>query len=316
MEFFVGVTDKDWFVFLSERQPDEVNFWFPSPKQGFAALPPGGPFLFKLHHPDNYLVGGGFFAQYSRLPLSIAWEAFGQKNGAPDYDSCYQRIIKYRKGSIERDPVIGCVILINPFFFRESEWVAIPSDWKSNIVRGRKYDDSEPFGAAAWQEIEARLATEFSDNLPSSRMDVPSHVRETPLRDRYGQPLVIRPRLGQGAFRILVTEAYQRRCAITGEKTLPVLTAAHIKPYHRSGPHEIGNGLLLRSDLHLLFDRGLLTVTTDHRVEISTRIKESYGNGKEYYRMHGKTLEVLPVRKTEQPDNEYLDWHNRNVFVP
>ena len=50
-------------------------------------------------------------------------------------------------------------------------------------------------------------------------------------------------RLGQGAFRVVVTEAYHRRCAISGEKTLPVLEAAHIKPYTQEGPHEISNGL-------------------------------------------------------------------------
>jgi putative restriction endonuclease len=84
---------------------------------------------------------------------------------------------------------------------------------------------------------------------------------------------VIRPRLGQGAFRVLVTDAYQRRCAVTGERTLPVLESAHIKPYARSGPHSNNNGLLLRSDLHKLFDLGYITVTGDMRIEVSKRIK-------------------------------------------
>jgi len=53
-----------------------------------------------------------------------------------------------------------------------------------------------------------------------------------------------------------VTDAYTRRCAITGEKTLPALQAGHIRPHAKSGPHEIRNGLLLRSDLHNLFDLG------------------------------------------------------------
>jgi hypothetical protein len=54
-------------------------------------------------------------------------------------------------------------------------------------------------------------------------------------QSRYGNPLMVRPRLGQGSFRVLVTETYQRRCALTGEKTLPVLEAAHIKPYAELG---------------------------------------------------------------------------------
>lgn len=64
---------------------------------------------------------------------------------------------------------------------------------------------------------------------------------------------------------------------------MPVLNAAHIKPYAEDGPHEVRNGLLLREDLHTLFDRGYMTITKDYRVEVSKRIKEDYGNGKEYY---------------------------------
>jgi putative restriction endonuclease len=69
---------------------------------------------------------------------------------------------------------------------------------------------------------------------------------------RYGDPVPVRPRLGQGAFRVVVTDAYDRRCAITRERTLPVLEAAHIKPYSEGGIHDLPNGLLLRSDLHRL----------------------------------------------------------------
>ena len=74
--------------------------------------------------------------------------------------------------------------------------------------------------------------------------------------NRYGEPTLVLPRLGQGSFRIMVADAYERRCAITHEKTLPALEAAHIKPFSASGPHHMGNGILLRSDIHKLFDSG------------------------------------------------------------
>jgi putative restriction endonuclease len=61
---------------------------------------------------------------------------------------------------------------------------------------------------------------------------------------RYGKPILVQPRLGQGAFRLLVTDAYQRGCAVTGERTLPVLDAAHIRPYAELGPHRLENGIL------------------------------------------------------------------------
>lgn len=72
---------------------------------------------------------------------------------------------------------------------------------------------------------------------------------------RYGEPTLIRPRLGQGAFRASVTSVYQHRCALTGERTLPILDAAHIRPYDQGGEHEVTNGLLLRTDIHRLFDK-------------------------------------------------------------
>ena len=82
MKIWVGVTDEDWFARLSMLKPDEVNFWQPSGSRTFGALQSGEPFLFKLHSPKNFIVGGGFFASWKRLPVSLAWDAFGIKNGA------------------------------------------------------------------------------------------------------------------------------------------------------------------------------------------------------------------------------------------
>lgn len=71
----------------------------------------------------------------------------------------------------------------------------------------------------------------------------------------------------------------------------------------------------MREDLHTLFDRGYLTVTKDYRVEVSKRIKEDYGNGREYYAMYGKQLVVLPENALDRPGRDYLEWHNERVYV-
>jgi len=85
VRLFVGVTDKAWFDQLSASVPhDEVNFWQPSGTTQFRALQPGELFLFKLHAPNNFIVGGGIFGHASIAPLSLAWEAFGLKNGGDD----------------------------------------------------------------------------------------------------------------------------------------------------------------------------------------------------------------------------------------
>ena len=72
VRLFVGVTDNDWFDFLSSAEPDEVNFWAPSGRTNFRAPQPGELFLFKLHAPHNFIVGGGVFLHASNLPLSLA----------------------------------------------------------------------------------------------------------------------------------------------------------------------------------------------------------------------------------------------------
>ena len=104
---------------------------------------------------------------------------------------------------------------------------------------------------------------------------------------RYGTPQLIQPRLGQGIFRVAVMDAYSRACAVTQEHSLPALEASHIQPYAKDGPHDVRNGVLLRADLHRLFDQGYVTITPEHRLEVSPRLKEDYQNGRSYYPLHG-----------------------------
>ena len=76
MKGFVGVTGNDWFAFLSQQPGiDEVNFWQPSGTSQFRSLAPGETFLFKLHAPHHYIVGGGFFARHAKQFKNrpIAW---------------------------------------------------------------------------------------------------------------------------------------------------------------------------------------------------------------------------------------------------
>jgi hypothetical protein len=96
------------------------------------------------------------------------------------------------------------------------------------------------------------------------------------------------PRLGQGAFRVIVTDVYQRQCALTNSHVLHVLDAAHIRPYADGGSHSPSNGLLLRQDVHTLFDRRYLTVSPDYHVEVSRRLKDEFDNGTGYYALQGK----------------------------
>jgi putative restriction endonuclease len=300
MKLFVGVTNNEWFWFLAERKPDEVNFWRPRSQMDFKALQPGDLFLFKLHSPLDFIAGGGVFLRHDRFPLPWVWEAFEEKNGVPDYETFERRILEHRTPD-ELHRHLGCTILVQPFFWARESWIPVPSDWSKNIVTGKSYPIGSPTGARLWADVRARIEG-------GAGLQVAEGVGESP--NRYGAPVTIRPRLGQGAFRVEVTDAYSRCCAITGEKTLPALEAGHIRPYAKNGPHEIRNGLLLRSDLHNLFDLGYLTVTLDHRVEVSRRIREEFENGRHYYALHGQSLAILPKNEGARPAPEFLNWHH------
>jgi putative restriction endonuclease len=216
-------------------------------------------------------------------------------------------ILQYRTDKRNLNPPIGCIVLTNPVFFKKKDWLDTPTDWSpTGIVQGKTYDTNENIGAELWNRVELLLNQYLGDTYEGEKSQLILEDTEMP---RYGNSILKKVRLGQGAFRVLVTDAYSRRCSITGEKTLPVLEAAHIKPYSKSGPHFISNGLLLRSDLHKLFDSGYITITKDYKIEISKRIKEEFENGREYYQYHGKELVFLPQNNRDKPNEIYIDWH-------
>ena len=297
----VAVTDLDWHAFLS-GQPDisEVNFWSPSPTQ-FRSLREGELFLFKAKAPVNKIVGGGIFAHSTIMPCSYAWEAFGTNNGAASFAEMRNRIVSLKRELTDRfdDFEIGCRIITQPFFLNRSQWFD-PPGWSRSIVRHKTYFSDSDEGFMLWNAVQDRLRSQ----------EAVAVAEEAPM---YGAPQLVAPRLGQGAFRLKVTDIYSRKCAVTGERTLPALEAAHIRPYSEGGRHDASNGLLLRRDLHSLFDAGYLTVSPSLRLEVSRSIREQFSNGRHYYAMHGSKI-FVPDRYEERPTTESLEWHNEHVY--
>lgn len=304
MKAFVAVTDDEWFDFLRYRpELTEINFWQPGGGRHFRALDPGQPLLFKLHHPHNFIVGGGFFATFSILPISLAWETFGIQNGVASLDEMRRRTARYRREGADprQDYSIGCIILEDPFYLERATWIPAPADFSKNVVVGKGYDLTASAGAALW------------DSVLHARALSTHQLADVSSGDMYGAPALFRPRLRQGAFRILVTDTYNRHCAVTGEKTLPVLQAAHIRPVAQGGMHRIENGLLLRSDVHTLFDRGYVTVTPDYRFRVSRRLREEWSNGRVYYDLQERSI-WLPSASGLRPSQIELEWHADTVF--
>jgi putative restriction endonuclease len=302
---WVGVTDGDWYRYLRGRPGlDEVNFWQPGGSREFKSLSVGQPFLFKLHSPENFIVGGGFFRHATRLPATMAWEAFGEKNGAASFDEMRRRIERYRRVPVDprAEYRIGCILLQDPFFFNEPNWFPPPPDFHRTIVQGKAYDLTSDLGSRLWDQVLARLDLGQPIGTRSEFLDQPMF--------REG---VVRLRLGQGTFRVLIADIYQRRCAVTGEKALPVLDAAHIQPVAYGGVHRIDNGLLLRSDIHTLFDRGYVTITPAYRFLASRRLKADFDNGENYLQLNKAPIGVPPDFEN-RPSRELLEWHTDTVF--
>lgn len=302
---FVANTDYDWFTFLRGLQPpiDEVNFWKPGSDLAFKALLPGQPIFFRLKAPRNVIAGFGYFAHFSFLPVSMAWNVYRIGNGAPTFVAMRDRLVRIRMRfgmpfDSKEDFRIGCILVDRPVFWSEDQWITDARDWSPNIVQGKTYDLEEGEGQRIWFEALART---------------PHDHPSVELSGGYGDPLLIRPRLGQRSFRVAVLDSYERRCAVTNERTLPALEAAHIREFHEVQEHAVNNGILLRADIHKLFDAGYVTVTPDYRFEVSGRIKEEFENGHEYYELQGTKIR-LPRIPSHHPLPAALAWHNEQRY--
>ena len=73
--------------------------------------------------------------------------------------------------------------------------------------------------------------------------------------------------------------------------------------------------MLLTKEFHALFDRGYVTVTPEHFVKVSTRLKKDFSNGRRYYPFDGQVLAKLPLDTRLFPSADALQWHGANVFL-
>ncbi|MCG8037121.1 MAG: HNH endonuclease [Candidatus Thiodiazotropha taylori] len=103
-------------------------------------------------------------------------------------------------------------------------------------------------------------------------------------------------RRGQQKFRNMLLSVYSNSCAVTGTSFPPILEAAHIVPYRGEYTNHTTNGILLRADIHTLFDLGLLGINTQYEVITDSSLKST-----EYDAYNGKTIR-LPQNKSEYPN--------------
>jgi predicted restriction endonuclease len=152
----------------------------------------------------------------------------------------------------------------------------------------------------------ALLATQ-EQQLTTAGVFDPADVLDA--RDRILAAIVRRH--GQPAFRRQLLRAYAGQCAISGCNVEAALDAAHIVPYKGPATNHPANGVLLRTDLHTLFDLGLIAVDTD---TMCVLIAPSLA-GTCYQRYSGKPL-CLPSDPGSHPSREALDQHRAASSIP
>ena len=294
----IANVDFDWFNILSEDTPQEVNFWTPTP-WNIKSLNKGDIFYFFLKMPYRKIGGYGYFSHYENLSTKEAWNIFGRRNGVNNLEELISRRDKYAstysKYFVPSDnPTIGCIILINPSFFDEENYF----DPKHH---GITYPLS--VGKLKYYPLEHISEKELiKHNSPKQFFSIIENENKSYSFSRHNK------RKGQHQFRKMVLEAYRYKCAITSEDCLEVLETAHIQPYINENSNHIQNGIALRTDIHKLFDTGLLTIDTSYNVIISPFLSSTQ------YNIYNKMQINFPSEKHLRPSKSSLEYHNKVVF--
>jgi len=309
-------TDHAWFGHFRPTDGftvvDEVNFWRPQAQNRFRALSTGEPLFFRLKHPIGAIAGFGFFALEIFLSVPTAWQTFGTKNGDPTRERFVRRITGYQQPGGDRlletgQRQLSCLVLRDAVFLPQAEWMPWDGDmdWSRNIVSYKTYD----LDAGAGVHLARLLTRRGEASIPDLLPDFVPLVADARTFDL----AAVAGRVAQGTFRARLLDAYGGRCAVTGDHTLPVLDAAHIQRYLGPASNHVQNGLLLRTDLHRLYDFGYVTVTPNYHFAVSTRLRDEFDNGRAYYALDGTRI-ALPESAGARPSTAALAWHAENVF--
>jgi len=159
--------------------------------------------------------------------------------------------------------------------------------------------DPDAHQAAKNQKIDKQLERDARKAEREGRFD-PKNIKEG--RQKIVREIILRR--GQPEFRKKLLEAYSSRCAVTDCDCRHGLEAAHILPYRGDDTNHVQNGILLRSDIHILFDIGKIGFAPiSHKVIVSKSLM-----GTAYGKLKGKTLRI-PSESKNRPNEDALRQH-------
>ena len=181
------------------------------------------------------------------------------------------------------------------------EGLALITGWDNGFFLLEGIPSAEVIPPSA--QVTELLAAQQDDAVDSgffSPEDLPD------ARERVAAAIV--RRRGQPEFRQKLLKAYDGRCAVTGYDVQEVLEACHIVPYRGPSTNHPGNGILLRADLHTLFDLGLIAFdSVTGAVIVSDQLE-----GTDYGSLSGAKLAV-PAEPALRPSPEALEHHRASA---
>lgn len=181
--------------------------------------------------------------------------------------------------------------------------------WKTKILKSRSSTDlyALDFKIGLEDSLDQLLefiestdtfSNRFNSRSQPTNIDIENDLSEfDPHNEHDGRKRILAEvvrRQGQPQFRNALINHYNGKCVITGCDVLDVLEAAHITPYLGQRTNSISNGLLLRADMHTLWDKQLIAITENNEVWVSNSIKNSM-----YKKFSGKKIDSELVMKAK-----------------
>lgn len=166
-----------------------------------------------------------------------------------------------------------------------------------------------------WNKL-AEDAEKIIANFKGEELEKSIDINLTDLLEGREKLTQVKARINQRFFRDTILASYDNKCAITGLPLKELLIASHIIPWVDDEKNRLNpsNGICLNALHDKAFDRGLITITPDYKIKVSDSVftlEKEKSIKKDFIKYQNKQI-ILP--KKFFPEQEYLEFHNQNIF--
>lgn len=286
-----------------------TNCWYTSEQNSHSSdvdlnLAPGAMTLFLVEKDGTqFIVGGGFFLNHVQMDIRSCWYQYGVGSGYITFESFMKRAVECKA---DLNQTLSCYLSIGSFIFIKKDLLDVPAGFQFDF-NGKNHieiDVNDPIGMYLQNVVSQRRLS-----LVDSATDFGSWP------GIYRKATIHKSAEKTAQFKTQLLSIYNYSCAVTGCSTIPALSLAHIKNMYDDRYLGVDNGLILRSDLHHLFSKGVITFFYEGDDEIVVKLSHrmKMDLDPEYSKLEGRCLR-LPKNKEFWPNKEYLKWHNTIRF--